>query len=74
VPVISPGDSFRRLLAPFTRLAARLVGRESAWERVTISVPASAFGPGSRLPFAQYFEGESCVCVRSIDDIVVWLP
>jgi hypothetical protein len=40
---------------------------------VTISVPASAFGPGSRLPFAQYFEGESCVCVRSIDDIVVWL-
>ena len=36
-------------------------------------VPASAFGPGSHQPFAAYFEGESCVRVRSIDDIVAWL-
>jgi Bacterial transglutaminase-like cysteine proteinase BTLCP len=36
-------------------------------------VPVGAFGPGSRLPFAEYFEGESCVRVRSIDDIVAWL-
>jgi transglutaminase-like putative cysteine protease len=55
------------------RLAARLVGRESAWERVTMRVPASAFGPGSQQPFAQYFEGESSVRVGSIDDIVAWL-
>jgi hypothetical protein len=36
-------------------------------------VPARAFGPGSRQPFAEYFEGESCVRVGSIDDIVAWL-
>lgn len=36
-------------------------------------VPAGAFGPGSRQPFAEYFEGESSVRVGSIDDIVGWL-
>ena len=36
-------------------------------------VPASAFGPGSHQPFAEYFEGESSVGVGSIDDIVAWL-
>jgi hypothetical protein len=36
-------------------------------------VPATAFGPGSRQPFAEYFERESCVHVRSIDDIVAFL-
>lgn len=36
-------------------------------------VPATAFGPGSRWQFPHYFEGESAVRVRSIDDIVDWL-
>ncbi len=36
-------------------------------------VPARLFGPGSQQPFADYFEGESCVHVRSIDDIVAFL-
>src|ERR1700682_4339927 len=62
--------SLRRLLSPFVRLAARLVGRESAWERVAMRVPASAFGPGSHQPFAEYFKGESRVRVESIDGIV----
>jgi hypothetical protein len=55
------------------RLAAGLGSRESAWERVPMRVPVSAFGPGSRQPFAEYLEGESCVQVRSIDDIVAFL-
>jgi hypothetical protein len=38
-----------------------------------VAVPARAFGPGSQQPFAKYFEGESCVRVESIDDIVAWL-
>ena len=70
---ISPEGSLRRLLSPFIRLVARLVRRESVWERVTMRVPAGAFGPGSHEPFAAYFEGESCVRVGSIDDIVAWL-
>ena len=36
-------------------------------------VPASAFGPGSRQSFAEYFEGGTYVRVRSIDDIVAFL-
>jgi hypothetical protein len=63
----------RRLLSAFLRLAARLVGRESAWDRVTMRVPASVFGPGSRQPFSAYFESASGVRVQSIDDIVRWL-
>ena len=73
MPVVSPRESLRRLLTTCTRLAARLLGRESAWERVSMAVPPGAFGPGSRQPFARYFEGESSVEVRSIDDIVTWL-
>lgn len=51
----------------------RLAGRESAWEPVAIRVPPTVFGPGSRQPFADYFNGSSSVSVRSIDDIVAWL-
>ena len=61
------------MLSPLLRLAALVAGRESAWERVTIRVPPSVFGPGSRQPFAEYFEGVSGVRVQSIDDIVAWL-
>jgi len=67
------GGSLRQILAPIVRLAARLIGRESAWERVMMPVPASVFGPGSHQPFADYFQGESCVRVGSIDEIVAWL-
>src|SRR5882757_2709599 len=73
MPAISPRGTLCQILLRFMRLAARLVGRESAWERVTMPVPASAFGPGSHQPFADYFAGESFVHVGSIDDIVAWL-
>jgi hypothetical protein len=73
MPATSLGASLRRLLSPFMRLVARLVGRESVWERVTMRVPTRAFGPGSEQPFARYFEGKSRVRVASIEDIVAWL-
>src|SRR5688572_9635425 len=73
MPSLSAGGSLRRLLSPLMHFAARLAGRESAWERVTMRVPTSAFGPGSQQPFAEYFEGQSSVRVESIDDIVAWL-
>lgn len=59
--------------SPLTRLAEQLTGNESAWDRVTMSVPPKAFGPGSELPFAEYFRGDSSVRVQSIDEIVAWL-
>jgi Bacterial transglutaminase-like cysteine proteinase BTLCP len=73
MPVRSLEAFLSLFLTPLIRFAARLVKRESAWERVTMRVPASVFGPGSQRPFAEYFEGESCVHVGSIDDIVAWL-
>jgi hypothetical protein len=73
MPAMSPAGSLRRLLSPFLSLAASLVGEESTWDRVPMRVPAAAFGPGSRQPFADYFEGASGVTVQSIDDIVAWL-
>jgi hypothetical protein len=59
-----------RRLSALVHCGAHLVERESAWERVSMPVPARVFGPGSRLPFTEYFEGESRVHVRSIGDIV----
>jgi hypothetical protein len=53
---------------------ARKIGLSDApWERVPMEVPATAFGPGSRRQFPDYFEGQSGVRVASIDDIVGWL-
>ena len=73
MPALSVGGSLRQALSPVIRLAARLIGRESAWERLAVPVPARAFGPGSERPFAQYFEGESHVRVGSIEEIAAWL-
>jgi hypothetical protein len=66
-------SSIRRLVSRVREFAARLVLAESAWARVAMQVPAEAFGPGSRQPFAEYFEDESRVPVRCLDDIVAWL-
>ena len=65
--------SVRQLLSAVVGVGARLAGRESAWERVPARVPVKAFGPGSQVPFVEYFKGESRVPVRSLDDIVAWL-
>jgi len=73
MPALSVGGSLRQALSPVIRLAARLIGRESTWERLAVPVPARAFGPGSERPFAQYFEGESRVRVGSIEEIAAWL-
>ena len=73
MPATLQNGSFRRLFITCIRFGARLVGRESPWERVSMRVPAAVFGPGSQRPFAAYFEGESSVPVRSVDDIVAWL-
>src|SRR5262245_57744122 len=64
---------FRRILWRFTRVASGLTASESPWDRVAVTVPAKAFGPGSRRHFSHYLHGESSVRVDSIDDMVEWL-
>ena len=73
VPDTSPAGSLRRLFHRSVRFVARIVGRESAWEPLPMRVPPNVFGPGSRQPFAAYFEQPSSVPVRSLDDIMAWL-
>ena len=73
MPANAQDGTLRKLVSPVLRLAARLFGRESAWDRLAIRVPATVFGPGSRQPFAEYFRGTSSVPVQSVDDIVAWL-
>lgn len=73
MPATFAGQWLRRFLDACVRLAAGLLGRESAWDRVRMPIPASVFGPGSRRSFPEYFQGSSRVHVGSIDDIVAFL-
>jgi hypothetical protein len=63
----------QRLRAELMRLAGRFSGSESPWDRITMPVPVTAFGPGSHRQFADYFEGDSGVPVRAVRDVVDWL-
>jgi hypothetical protein len=71
--VTHPEQLVRWLRSACLSLACGIGFAESPWERVPMEVPAAAFGPGSRWQFAHYFEGQSSVPARSIDDIVGWL-
>lgn len=63
----------RRFLSAVARGAARFAPHASPWDRVEVSVPAFAFGPGSSRPFSDYLEGASDVSLGSIDEIIQWL-
>lgn len=74
MPVRQGFDRFiRRLFSIVVRFAGRLGPPASPWDRIGVSVPALAFGPGSSRPFSYYLEGASDVSLRSIDDIIQWL-
>jgi hypothetical protein len=64
---------YERLRSAVARLIERFGSFESPWRRVTMRVPAGAFGPGSQHQFTHYFEGPSTVRVSNIEDIVEWL-
>lgn len=73
MPAFSPARRLRRAFAAAAAFAARCIGRETAWDRLAMPVPAKVFGPGSHRPFAEYFSGKTSVRVHSIDDIISWL-
>jgi hypothetical protein len=70
---VAPRPLFRRIANLCIRLAHDFRDAGSPWQRVPMDVPATAFGPGSSCAFTSYFEGESRVAVKSIDDVVGWL-
>ena len=59
-----------------TRLRNWLRRRRTApdpWERMPYAASPTMFGRGSQHPFPWYFEGESSVVVRSVDDVCAYL-
>jgi hypothetical protein len=55
------------------RLALALFAPRDPWARLSRRPPVHAFGPGSRQEFTWYFQGESNVDVRQLDDMLAWL-
>src|SRR5688500_1462509 len=62
-----------RMFGPLLRLVHLYSKGEDAWQQVEHDAPYRVFGPGSVRPFRWYFEGESAVEVRSVDDICRFL-
>jgi hypothetical protein len=60
-------------LRPVLRRLARWSKGDDPWERFPYRVPLYRFGRGSYRPFKWYFEGESQVAVKSLDEICIWL-
>ena len=62
------------LLRPMRRLLFRHVPVGDPWEPVTsLLVTPQIFGPGSFRMFRWYFEGQSAVQARTVDDVCRWL-
>ena len=61
------------LLRPGWRLLVRVLPREDPWGRVDHRIPLRHFGAGARHGFEWYFEGESAVQAKTIDDVLEWL-
>jgi len=62
-----------RMLAPLVERMRPRVRVDDPWERSTATLPVGAFGRGSVRDFRWYFERESQVQVRSIDEVCDWL-
>jgi hypothetical protein len=61
------------ILKPLLWLLLKLVAVEDPWERINYQVPVGKYGAGAKHDFGWYFEGESSVPVKSIDDVQAWL-
>ncbi|MGQ0641716.1 MAG: transglutaminase-like cysteine peptidase [Gemmatimonadaceae bacterium] len=55
------------------RIALVFFPPRDPWARLSMRPPVHAFGPGARQDFAWYFQGESGVDVRQLDDMLTWL-
>jgi predicted transglutaminase-like cysteine proteinase len=62
-----------RVRAYVRSVMLRLVPPRDPWTRLALRPPLHAFGPGARQDFPWYFQGESTVDVRRVEDMVGWL-
>lgn len=63
----------RWALGPLFRMVRKSWQHDDPWERLPYAAKPHAFGAGSVHPFSWYFEGESAVDVKCIDDVCAWL-
>lgn len=65
---------FTRFLSrPFRRLLLQTMAAKDPWTRYAYGVPLHVYGLGARRDFRWYFEGESAVAIRSVEDVQDWL-
>lgn len=58
---------------PLSRYLLRTVTLDDPWQRFPERVPLHVYGAGARKEFRWYFEGDSSVTVRTLDDVLDWL-
>ena len=58
---------------PAWRLLLRAMPADDPWQRVEYRVAVGRYGAGSKHDFGWYFEGESIVSVRTVDELQEWL-
>jgi hypothetical protein len=58
---------------PLVRWLIRIVGVGDPWERFPRRIPVRFFGAGSKRDFRWYFEGQSDVNARNLNEICEWL-
>jgi hypothetical protein len=70
-------DALRRILywsiRPAWRLLLRVMPADDPWQRVEYRVPVRRYGAGSWHDFSWYFEGQSLVEIRTLDELRDWL-
>jgi hypothetical protein len=62
-----------RILGPLLARMVRAIRVDDPWERIEVAPPLSRYGPGARLDFARYLDGDTTVPVASLEEIKEWL-
>lgn len=63
----------RHLLRPVRQLLLKTARIDDPWTRYPQAVPLARYGLGAKHAFSWYFEGESRVPVKSIEEVQHWL-
>jgi hypothetical protein len=60
-------------LRPALRLILHLMPKQDPWERFEYPVPLWQYGAGNRHDFDWYFEGDSAVEIKTLEELQDWL-
>ena len=63
----------RSLLMPVLLRMSKVIPVDDAWEKREARIPASQFGSGCVHEWSWFFEGQSTVKVKTLEEICLWL-